>query len=95
MVQTTHGVSMAAEMNAVWPWPVQMGYYRRGGYTERQWWDHLADTYPHALVRREVEATGQGHRDERWGGQDDYEAYKARTPVLVPPASAGHVRKGG
>jgi steroid 5-alpha reductase family enzyme len=22
--------------------------------------------------------------DERWGGQDDYEAYKARTPVLVP-----------
>ena len=27
--------------------------------------------------------------DEKWGGQDDYEAYKARTPVLVPrpPAS--------
>ena len=27
--------------------------------------------------------------DERWGGQDDYEAYKRRTPVLVmkPPAS--------
>jgi steroid 5-alpha reductase family enzyme len=22
--------------------------------------------------------------DERWGGQDDYEAYKARTPVLIP-----------
>jgi steroid 5-alpha reductase family enzyme len=22
--------------------------------------------------------------DERWGGQDDYEAYKRRTPVLVP-----------
>ena len=22
--------------------------------------------------------------DEKWGGQDDYEAYKARTPVLIP-----------
>ena len=22
--------------------------------------------------------------DERWGGQPDYESYKARTPVLVP-----------
>ena len=26
--------------------------------------------------------------DERWGGQDDYEDYKRRTPVLIlkPPA---------
>jgi len=24
------------------------------------------------------------HADETWGGQDDYEAYKARTSVLVP-----------
>ena len=22
--------------------------------------------------------------DARWGGQEDYEAYKARTPVLIP-----------
>jgi steroid 5-alpha reductase family enzyme len=28
--------------------------------------------------------------DERWGGRDDYKAYKARTPVLVPlPRRAG------
>ena len=28
--------------------------------------------------------------DQRWGGQDDYEAYKRRTPVLVPkPPAAG------
>ena len=29
--------------------------------------------------------------DERWGGQDDYEEYKRRTPVLVlkPPAAQG------
>jgi hypothetical protein len=22
--------------------------------------------------------------DEKWGGQEDYEAYKERTPVLIP-----------
>jgi len=22
--------------------------------------------------------------DEKWGGQDDYEDYKERTPVLIP-----------
>ncbi len=29
--------------------------------------------------------------DKRWGGQDDYEAYKRRTPVLIPkpPAMQG------
>ena len=26
--------------------------------------------------------------DDRWGGQDDYEAYKRRTPVLVPKPPA-------
>jgi len=29
--------------------------------------------------------------DEKWGGQEDYEAYKERTPVLIPwpPSSSG------
>ena len=31
--------------------------------------------------------------DEKWGGQEDYEAYKARTPVLVPWPRSG--AKGG
>ena len=32
--------------------------------------------------------------DERWGGREDYEAYKARTPVLVPrPFAAGGGRE--
>jgi steroid 5-alpha reductase family enzyme len=26
----------------------------------------------------------EARADERWGGQEDYEAYKARTPVLIP-----------
>jgi steroid 5-alpha reductase family enzyme len=34
--------------------------------------------------------------DERWGGREDYESYKARTPVLVPllrPAGGGGPRR--
>ena len=27
--------------------------------------------------------------DKRWGGQPDYEAYKARTPVLIPRPPRG------
>lgn len=33
--------------------------------------------------------------DERWGGQDDYEAYKARTPVLVPRPPRTPPARGG
>ena len=29
--------------------------------------------------------------DERWGGQEDYEAYKARTPVLIPRPPGDHL----
>ncbi|HEY5387553.1 MAG TPA: DUF1295 domain-containing protein [Thermoleophilia bacterium] len=34
--------------------------------------------------------------DAKWGGQDDYEAYKKRTPVLVPrpPAAASGTTRG-
>ena len=34
--------------------------------------------------------------DEKWGGQDDYEAYKARTSVLVlrPPRRAAKKGRG-
>jgi len=33
--------------------------------------------------------------DEKWGGQDDYEAYKERTPVLAPLPPAITARRGG
>lgn len=32
----------------------------------------------------------QRRADERWGGQDDYEAYKRRTPVLIPKPPRAH-----
>jgi len=31
----------------------------------------------------------EARADERWGGQENYEAYKARTPVLIPRLFAG------
>ena len=31
--------------------------------------------------------------DEKWGGQEDYEAYKAHTPVLIPRPPAGATKK--
>jgi steroid 5-alpha reductase family enzyme len=32
--------------------------------------------------------------DEKWGGQEDYEAYKERTPVLVPRPPTDSAKKG-
>ncbi len=32
--------------------------------------------------------------DERWGGQEEYEAYKERTPVLIPRPPVGEEREG-
>ena len=32
--------------------------------------------------------------DDRWGGQEDYEAYKQRTPLLVPKLSVSADRQG-
>ena len=31
--------------------------------------------------------------DQKWGGQADYEAYKKRTPVLIPQFNARHIKK--
>lgn len=33
--------------------------------------------------------------DEKWGGQDEYEAYKARTPVLAPRPRRAAPRRAG
>lgn len=32
--------------------------------------------------------------DERWGGQEEYEAYKEQTPVLIPRPPVGEEREG-
>ena len=33
----------------------------------------------------------EARADEKWGGQADYEDYKARTPVLIPRSPSAHI----
>lgn len=70
MIQTTHAVTIAATPEQVWPWIVQMGYYRAGWYTDNDyWWDRLADRYLRLLVRREASQSGAGYREQPSVGQ--------------------------
>lgn len=39
MVETTHAVTINASAAEVWPWLVQMGYYRAGWYMDPAIWD--------------------------------------------------------
>jgi len=63
MVETTHAVSLRASASEVWPWLVQMGYYRAGWYTDPSWWDKPVDEYLKSLSRKEAEESGMGHRE--------------------------------
>lgn len=66
MLQTTHAITIDAPPTQVWPWLLQMGYYRAGWYTDNDyWWDRLADRYLRRLVRREAEHSEQGFRQQR------------------------------
>ncbi len=60
---TIHAITIDATPKQVWPWVVQMGYYRGGWHTDPSWWDALADRCLRALVRDERETSGVGHRD--------------------------------
>jgi hypothetical protein len=64
MLETTHAITIGSTPEEVWPWIVQMGYYRGGWYTDRAWWDYWSDRYLRHLVREEAERSGYGHRDE-------------------------------
>lgn len=62
---STHATTIDAPPEAVWPWLIQMGYYRAGWYTENDyWWDRLSNRYLRFLVRREAERSGYGHRQQ-------------------------------
>ena len=63
MVETTHGLTLRASASEVWPWLVQMGYYRAGWYTDPSWWDKPVDEYLKSLARKEAEESGVGHRE--------------------------------
>jgi hypothetical protein len=63
MVETTHAVTVEASAEEIWPWLVQMGYYRAGWYTDPSWWDKPVDEYLKSLARKEAEESGVGHRE--------------------------------
>jgi len=62
MLETTHAVAIDASAEEIWPWLVQMGYYRAGWYMDPSWWDRPADEYLKSLSRKEAEESGMGHR---------------------------------
>ena len=63
MLETTHAITIRAAAADVWPWLVQMGYYRGGWYTDTDWWDYLPDRFLRSLVRKESTRSGYVHRD--------------------------------
>lgn len=90
-VQTTHAVTINARPEVIWPWLVQMGYYRAGWYTDPAWWDRPIDRYLRWLARREAERSGAGHRD--WPSAErimpQYQDLRAGDTVLDgPPGTA-------
>jgi hypothetical protein len=64
MMETTHGVTIEASAEEIWPWLVQMGHYRAGFYADPSWWDRYADKYLRSLSRKEAEESGYGFREE-------------------------------
>lgn len=88
---TTHAITVDAPPREVWPWVVQLGYYRGGWHTDADWWDYLADRYLRLLVRQDVARTGQGHREEPTARQivPEYQTLKVGDVILDgPPGTA-------
>jgi hypothetical protein len=56
MVETTHAITIHAPAADIWPWLVQMGYYRAGWYADPRWidwWDELSERVLRALLTGE------------------------------------------
>lgn len=91
MVQTTHAITVSAPSGEVWPWLVQMGYYRAGWYTDPSWWDRPADEYLKSLRREEAEESGVGDREAPSADRivPEYQDLKEGDTILDgPPGTA-------
>jgi hypothetical protein len=64
-LEITNAISIRAPAERIWPWLVQLGYYRAGWFTESTWtdWDYFPDKLMRYFVREEAEKSGYGHRD--------------------------------
>jgi hypothetical protein len=64
MVQITHGMTIEAPPDQVWPWLVQLGHGRAGFYSDSRFWDRCVDWYYRRLSREQTGKPGPGYRVE-------------------------------
>jgi hypothetical protein len=92
-LEITNAISIHAPAEKIWPWLVQMGYYRGGWFTDSTWkdWDYLPDKVMRYFVREEAEKSGYGHRDTPSSAQivSEFQDLKVGDVVLDgPPGTA-------
>lgn len=92
-LEITNAISIRAPAEAIWPWLVQLGYYRGGWFTDSTWkdWDYLPDKVMRFFVREEAEKSGYGHRDAPTATQiiSEFQNLKVGDTVLDgPPGTA-------
>lgn len=92
-LEITNAISIQAAAERIWPWLVQMGYYRGGWFTDSTWrdWDYYPDKIMRYFVQEEAEKSGYGHRDTPTVNQviSEFQNLKVGDVVLDgPPETA-------
>ena len=92
-LEITNAISICAPAEKIWPWLVQLGYYRGGWFTDSTWrdWDYYPDKILRFFVREETEKSGYGHRDAPTINQivSEFQQLKVGDVVLDgPPGTA-------
>lgn len=92
-LEITNAIWIQAPAETIWPWLVQLGYYRGGWFTDSTWkdWDYLPDKVMRFFVREEAEKSGYGHRDAPTATQiiSEFQNLKVGDVVLDgPPGTA-------
>ena len=89
----TNAITIHAPPEAIWPWLVQLSYYRGGWFTDSTWrdWDYYPDKIMRFFVREEAERSGYAHRDAPSVNQiiSEFQHLKVGDVVLDgPPGTA-------
>jgi hypothetical protein len=92
-LEITNAITIHAPAEKIWPWLVQLGYYRGGWFTDSSWkdWDYLPDKVMRYFVREEAEKSGYGHRDTPSSVEIISEFQDLKTGNLIldgPPGTA-------
>lgn len=93
-LQITNAITIHAPAEKIWPWLVQLGYYRGGWFTDSTWkdWDYLPDKVMRYFVREEAEKSGYGPRDTPTATQvvAEFQNLKVGDLVLDGPPGTGY-----